>query len=112
METFEYFAPVIFFKCISVLHPQKILMQSTSARFSNGFANDSGVVVHYLMDVIPGQEPWPVMIFKDQYYFGQRSTSVYGHPRFQNLRERDRGSNRKGFSMGYMFQEGNWTRLS
>jgi len=49
LETFEYFAPVIFLNA-SALATTKILMQSTSDRFPNGFANDSGVLGHYLMD--------------------------------------------------------------
>ena len=47
-------------------------------------------------------------ILRDQYYFGQRSTSVYV-PRFQNLKERDRKYAR-GFAYEVYVSRGDWTR--
>jgi glucoside 3-dehydrogenase (cytochrome c) catalytic subunit len=108
MESVEYFAPLIFLNA-SALNTTKIMLQSTSRTFPNGFANSSGVLGHYLMDhysgpgVAAGYD-----ILKDQYYFGQRSTSVYV-PRYQNLFKRDRK-----FSRGYAYEvyvtRGDWTR--
>ena len=108
MKTFEYFAPVIFLNA-SALATTKILLQSTSDRFPNGFANDSGVLGHYLMDHYSGPGAAAGFdILKDQYYFGQRSTSVYV-PRFQNLRERDRKYAR-GFAYEVYVSREDWTR--
>jgi choline dehydrogenase-like flavoprotein len=108
METFEYFAPVIFLNA-SALATTKILMQSTSERFPNGFANSSGVLGRYLMDHYSGPGAAAGYdILKDQYYFGQRSTSVYV-PRFQNLHERDRKYAR-GFAYEVYVSRADWTR--
>jgi len=108
MQTFEYFAPIIFLNA-SALATTKIMLQSTSETFPTGFANSSGVLGHYLMDhysgpgVAAGYD-----IMKDQYYFGQRSTSVY-IPRFQNLTTQDRK-----FTRGYAYEvyvtRADWTR--
>ena len=108
MESFEFFAPVIFLNA-SALNTTKIMLHSTSRTFPNGFANSSGVLGHYLMDhysgpgVAAGYD-----ILKDQYYFGQRSTSVYV-PRYQNLFQRDRKFTR-GFAYEVYASRGDWTR--
>lgn len=107
-ETFEYFAPIIFLNA-SALQTTKILMQSTSETFPNGFANNSGVLGHYLMDHYSGPGAAAGFdILKDQYYFGQRSTSVYV-PRFQNLKQKDRNYTR-GFAYEVYVSRGEWTR--
>ncbi len=106
-ETFEYFAPLIFLNA-STLNTTKIMMQSKSETFPDGFANSSGVLGHYLMDhyssvgALAGYNN-----FDDQYYFGQRSTSVYV-PRFQNLKEQDRPYKR-GFAYEVYVGRGEWT---
>jgi len=108
MKTYEYFAPVIFLNA-SALATTKILLQSTSDRFPEGFANDSGVVGHYLMDHYSGPGAAAQFdILKDQYYFGQRSTSVYV-PRFQNLQKKDRPFNR-GYAYEVYVSRAEWTR--
>jgi len=108
LETFEYFAPIIFLNA-SALATTKIMLQSTSETFPNGFANSSGVLGRYLMDHYSG--PGAVAgydILKDQYYFGQRSTSVY-IPRFQNLYKNDRNYTR-GFAYEVYVSRAEWTR--
>jgi glucoside 3-dehydrogenase (cytochrome c) catalytic subunit len=108
LKTFEYFAPVIFLNA-SALATTKILMQSTSDRFPDGFANDSGALGHYLMDHYSGPgAAGGYDILKDKYYFGQRSTSVYV-PRFQNLKGRDRKFAR-GFAYEVYVSRADWTR--
>ena len=108
LETSEYFAPVIFLNA-SALATTKILMQSTSERFPNGFANDSGALGRYLMDHYSGPGAAAGYdILKDQYYFGQRSTSAY-IPRFQNLKGRDRKYAR-GFAYEVYVSREDWTR--
>jgi choline dehydrogenase-like flavoprotein len=108
METVEYFAPIIFLNA-SALQTTKILLQSKSARFPNGFANNSGVLGHYLMDHYSGPGAAAgYEILKDQYYAGQRSTSTY-IPRFQNLNKQDRKYTR-GFAYEVYVSRGEWTR--
>jgi len=108
MESVQYFAPIIFLNA-SALNTTKIMLQSTSKTFPNGFANSSGVLGHYLMDhysgpgVAAGYD-----ILKDQYYFGQRSTSVYV-PRYQNLFKHDRKF-RRGYAYEVYATRADWTR--
>jgi choline dehydrogenase-like flavoprotein len=108
METFEYFAPIIFLNA-SALNTTKILLQSKSETFPDGFANSSGVLGRYLMDHLSGPGAAAGFdIMKDQYYFGQRSTSVY-IPRFQNLNKQDRNYKR-GFAYEVYVTRAEWTR--
>ena len=108
METFEYFAPVIFLNA-SALSTTKIMLQSTSETFPNGFANNSGVLGRYLMDHYSGTGAVASYdILKDQYYFGQRSTSTY-IPRYQNLNKQDRKFTR-GFAYEVYASRADWGR--
>lgn len=108
MKTYEYFAPLIFLNA-SALATTKILLQSVSDRFPNGFANGSGVLGYYLMDHYSGPGAAAQFdILKDKYYFGQRSTSVYV-PRFQNLQKKDRPFNR-GYAYEVYVSRAEWTR--
>jgi len=107
-ETFEYFAPVIFLNA-SALSTTKIMLQSTSETFPNGFANNSGVLGRYLMDHYSGTGAVAGFdILKDQYYFGQRSTSTY-IPRYQNLNKQDRKFTR-GFAYEVYASRADWGR--
>ncbi len=107
-EALEYFAPIIFLNA-SALQTTKILMQSKSETFPDGFANSSGVLGHYLMDHVSGPGAAAGFdILKDQYYSGQRSTSTY-IPRFQNLNKQDRKYTR-GFAYEVYASRGEWTR--
>lgn len=108
MKTYEYYAKVIFLNA-SALGTTQILMQSKSDRFPNGFANDSGVLGHYLMDhhaTVGATSGWNG--FQDQYYKGQRSTSVY-IPRWQNLNGQEKDYKR-GFAYEVYISRGDWTR--
>ena len=108
METFEYFAPVIFLNA-SALSTTKIMLQSTSETFPNGFANNSGVLGRYLMDHYSGTGAVASYdILKDQSYFGQRSTSTY-IPRYQNLNKQDRKFTR-GFAYEVYASRADWGR--
>ena len=108
METFEYFAPVIFLNA-SALSTTKIMLQSISETFPNGFANSSGVLGRYLMDHYSGTGAVASYdILKDQYYFGQRSTSTY-IPRYQNLTKQDRKFTR-GFAYEVYASRADWGR--
>lgn len=108
MQATEYFAPLIFLNA-SALNTTKIMLQSKSNTFPNGFANSSGVLGHYLMDHYSGPGVAAGFdILKDQYYFGQRSTSVYV-PRFQNVLKRDKKYAR-GFAYEVYVSRSEWTR--
>ena len=83
-QTTEYLARVIFL-CASTLTSTAILMNSRNPRFSEGLANSSGVLGHYLMDhhgnvggdgILEGGE--------DRIYKGYRPAMV-AIPRFQNV---------------------------
>lgn len=108
-ETTEYFAKVIFL-CASTLNSTAILLNSRSARFPDGFGNDSGALGHYLMDHHNGAGAMGGFSgLSDRYYRGRRPSSVYV-PRFRNVgprRERD-------FTRGYAYEmytsRGSWTR--
>jgi choline dehydrogenase-like flavoprotein len=108
-EVFEFFAPLIFLNA-SALATTQIMLQSTSPDFPNGFANNSGVLGHYLMDHYSGAgaNGGGFKDFNDQYYFGQRSTSVY-IPRFQNLKGSDRDYKR-GFAYEVYVSRADWGR--
>ena len=108
MKTYEYYAKVIFLNA-SALATTQIMLQSKSDRFPNGFANSSGVLGHYLMDhhASVGANAG-YTDFEDQYYYGQRSTSVY-IPRFQNLKKQEKNYKR-GFAYEVYVQRGEWTR--
>ena len=107
-DTFEYYAPLIFLNA-SALATTQILLQSKSRTFPNGFADSSGVLGHYLMDHYSGTGALAGYSgFEDQYYFGQRPTSVYV-PRFQNLDGQDR-SYKRGFAYEVYVSRSDWTR--
>jgi choline dehydrogenase-like flavoprotein len=108
METAEYFAPVIFLNA-SALNTTRIMLQSTSETFPVGFGNSSGMLGRYLMDHYSGAGALAgYKDLEDQYYSGQRSTSVYV-PRFQNLNGQDRNYKR-GFAYEVYVSRGDWTR--
>ena len=99
-ETLEYFAKVIFL-CASTLATTGILLNSITPRFSQGLANSSGVLGHYLMDhhmdvggsgLLEG--------FENRIYKGFRPASV-ALPRFRNVDKQD-----MNFVRGYGFWGG------
>ena len=84
LETLEFKSRVVFL-CASALGSTYIMLNSTSPRFPNGFANGSGELGHNLMDhhfgvgasgIVPG--------FTNKYHSGNRPNGVYV-PRYQNL---------------------------
>jgi choline dehydrogenase-like flavoprotein len=96
--TLEFFAKVIFLNA-STLNTTGLLLNSSSPQHPNGFANSSGVLGHYLMDHhasvgATGHHDG----YKDKYYAGRRSTSVY-IPRFRNVRTRH-----PDFSRGFAYE--------
>ena len=85
-ETNEYKARILFL-CASTLGTTWIMLNSRSSRFPNGFANDSGVLGHYLMDhhaeVVSAAS---YEAFNNKTSYGGRPNGIY-IPRFQNVKE-------------------------
>ncbi len=83
-ETTEYFARMIFL-CASTIPSTAILLNSKTSRFSEGLANSSGVLGHYLMDHhsrISGVGT--LEGYEDRVYKGSRPAMV-AIPRFRNV---------------------------
>jgi choline dehydrogenase-like flavoprotein len=101
-EDIEISARVVFL-CASTLGSTYIMLNSKSSRFSEGLANSSGALGHYLMDHHYGLGSSGVMHdFDDRYTSGNRPNGIYV-PRYRNLDERTRMS---GFLRGYGIQGG------
>ncbi len=97
-ESFEVYGKVVFL-CASAIESARILLNSKTARFSDGLGNSSGEVGRNLMDhvmgggalgTIPGNE--------DKTYYGRRPNGIYV-PRFKNVE-----SQSPGFLRGYGYQ--------
>ena len=102
-EMEEVYARVVFL-CASTLGSTQVMLNSTSGRFPNGIANDSGALGKYLMDhhfrVGAGGE---LAGLADRYYQGNRPNGIYVI-RFRNTG--DRPDPALGFTRGYGFQGG------
>lgn len=97
-ETTEYHARVIFL-CASTLATTGILLNSKTSRFSDGLANSSGVLGHYLMDHHKNiSSIGELEGFEDKIDRGYRPASV-AIPRFRNV---------KGQEMDYLRGFGIW----
>ncbi len=87
-ETTEYFARVIFL-CASTLTSTAILLNSKTPRFSEGLANSSGVLGHYLMDHHGGVGGSGTLSGgEDSIYKGYRPAMV-AIPRFRNVNKQE-----------------------
>jgi choline dehydrogenase-like flavoprotein len=107
-ETHDYFAKILFLNA-GALNTTAILLNSTSSRFPNGFANSSGVLGHYLMDhqetgVAIGQFEG----FEDKYYMGRKPNGMYV-PRFRNITDK-RTDYTRGFAYEVYSGRSTWTR--
>ncbi|MCU0340318.1 MAG: GMC family oxidoreductase [Spirosomaceae bacterium] len=104
----EFFAKIIFLNAGSVASTA-ILLNSKSARFPNGFGNDSGELGHNMMDHHLGAGAnASVEGFDDKYYFGRRPNGIYV-PRYRNW-----GKDKRDYLRGFGYQgwsgRGNWGR--
>jgi choline dehydrogenase-like flavoprotein len=108
-EHMEFFARAIFL-CASTFGTAFLMMNSTSARFPNGFGNDSGELGCNIMDhhlnvganaIVDG--------FEDSYYFGRRPNGFY-IPRYRNI-----GKDKRDYLRGFGYQGGaqrlSWTSM-
>ena len=94
----EYKGKLVFL-CASTLGTAQIMLNSTSARFPNGIANDNDVLGRNLMDHLGGVGfSGRVPGFLDSTTVGRRPTGCY-IPRFQNIEEPD-----PRFKRGFGFQ--------
>ena len=87
-STTEYFARVIFL-CASTLSSTALLLHSKTPRFSDGLANSSGVLGHYLMDHhgrVGGSGT--LEGYEDRIYKGFRPAMV-AIPRFRNVNQQE-----------------------
>jgi choline dehydrogenase-like flavoprotein len=107
-EEMEFYSKIIFCNA-SALSTTKILLNSTSDRFQNGFGNDSGELGHNLMDhTYKVGAMGSIEGFEDEYYSGRRPNGIY-IPRYVNLDEK---TTSKDFIRGFGYQGGagrsNW----
>ncbi len=101
-ESTEYRSDLVFL-CASTLGSTQIMLNSTSTRFPNGLANDSGALGHYLMDHPYGAgASGEVEGLDDEFFIGRRPNGIY-IPRFQNLSEE---THRTNYLRGYGCQGG------
>ncbi len=107
-EMIEFYARIIFLNA-STLNTALILLNSATPRFSEGLANSSGVVGHYLMDHhknMGAVGTWEG--FEDRMDYGYRPllTTI---PRFRNVKDKHPDFIRGYQTYGAAFREG-WGR--
>ncbi|MEM1121740.1 MAG: GMC family oxidoreductase [Bacteroidota bacterium] len=101
-EVIDYQAKIIFCNA-SALGTTKILLNSISNRFPNGFGNDSGELGHNLMDhTYRVGAMGKVEGYEDQYYKGKRPNGIY-IPRYVNLDDKTKSDK---FLRGFGYQGG------
>lgn len=97
----QSFSARLFFLCASTVGSTQLLLNSASTEYSNGLANSSGTLGHYLMDHVYGQVATGFFLDDmDRYWFGNRPNGTY-IPRFRNLGNTDADAN---FVRGYGYQ--------
>ena len=96
----EYYARIVFVNA-STINTAALLLQSTSARFPDGLANDSRQIGHNLMDHFTGAGAFGDLAgMEDKYYYGRKPAGIY-LPRFRNLNAE---TERKDYVRGWGFQ--------
>ncbi|MDN4504285.1 GMC family oxidoreductase [Alteromonadaceae bacterium BrNp21-10] len=99
-EVIDYFAKIIFMNA-STLGTTSIMLNSTSARYPNGFGNDSGQLGQNLMDHHhQAGASGRFEGLEDHYYKGRRPSGFY-IPRFRNIGKQD-----SKFLRGFGYQGG------
>lgn len=99
-ETTEYFARIIFLNA-GTLNSTLVLLNSKSARFPEGFGNDSDALGRYLMDHnFRGVVSAEYTGLQDRYYYGKRPTGAY-MPRFRNFGDDKQSSFLRGYAFGF-----------
>ena len=99
-ESFEVYGKVVFL-CASAMESARILLNSKTARFSDGLCNSSGEVGRNLMDhVMGGGAVGTLAGNEDKTHYGRRPNGLYV-PRFKNVK-----SQSPDFLRGYGYQGG------
>ena len=107
-ETKEYFSKVIFL-CASAYESVRLLLNSKTPRFSEGLANSSGVLGHYIMDHHFAAGARGTMDgIQSRYFSGHRPSGVIV-PRFRNVRDKHPDFLR-GYQMGGQGRQLGWSR--
>lgn len=92
----EYYAKIIFVNA-AALNTNLILLNSTSARFPNGFGNDNGLLGKFVaFQNYRGSLSARMEGYEDSYYYGRRPTAVM-MPNFRNVHKQE-----MDFMRGYM----------
>ncbi len=87
-ESTDYFSRIIFVNA-SALNTNLILMNSTSARFPNGFGNDNGLLGKFVgFQNYRGSVNGDVDGYLDKYYYGRRTAECMV-PNFRNIHSND-----------------------
>jgi len=97
-EVFEYYAKVIFLNA-STIATAGILLNSKSARFPDGFGNDSGELGHNLMDHHSSAGAYGVHEGFQEYYYKGRRPAGFLIPRFRNLNKDENLGYKRGFNI-------------
>jgi choline dehydrogenase-like flavoprotein len=99
----EFYTRIIFLNA-STLNTTLIMLNSTSQRFPNGFANDSGVLGHFLMDHHAGGVGASGRFsgLQDKYFYGRSPSNPY-IPRFRNVKDKH-----PDFLRGYAYEVYTW----
>ncbi|NOT77074.1 MAG: GMC family oxidoreductase [Cyclobacteriaceae bacterium] len=108
-EQTEFYASVIFL-CASTFGSTSIMLNSTSARFPNGFGNDSDQLGRNIMDHhLNAGASGDVEGYEDKYLSGRRANGFY-IPRYRNV-----GSDKRDYLRGFGYQGGGsrsgWSRM-
>lgn len=107
-KTTEYFSKVIFI-CASAFESVRLLLNSATPRYSDGLANSSGVLGHYIMDHhFAAGARGTMKNVESRYYSGHRPNGFI-IPRFRNVTEKHPDFVR-GYQMGGQGQQLGWSR--
>jgi choline dehydrogenase-like flavoprotein len=97
-EQFEYFAKIIFLNA-STIATAGILLSSKSARFPNGFGNDSGELGHNLMDHHSSAGAYGIYDGLENFYYKGRRPCGFLIPRYRNLRDDEPLDFKRGYNI-------------
>lgn len=108
-ETREYFSKIIFV-CASAFETVRLLFNSATPRFSEGLANSSGVLGHYIMDHHFAAGARGMMDgVESRYFSGHRPNGIIV-PRFQNIGGAQHPDFLRGYQMGGQGRQMGWSR--
>lgn len=97
-EVHEFNSKIIFVNA-STIATAGLLLNSTSARFPNGFGNDSDQIGHNLMDHHSNAGAYGIHDdYSDQYYKGRRP-SGFLIPRYRNLTDNENLNFKRGYNI-------------